>query len=429
MGTLALGINMPCKTVVFSGDSAFLPALDYRQAAGRAGRRGFGFLGNVVFRGVTYPKVCRLPSSRLPDLNGHFSITTSLVLYLFLLLHDSKQASYAVKAINSILPCPRIYIGGPESKYTVLHHLRFSVEYLRRNYFLDQGGAPLNFSNTIAHLYSTGNSSFAFRALLSGVYFHDLRRDIRHKPKQVLLTLMLVMSHLFGRHNLRPAILESQQITTKSSPSLVIHPPMPKKSARTLHADCFLPLTNFKCRGDTPAKDITPSMPFLPPTKVYSAFVALSGRRDKWNSIPELCENVRSGVWLEQAVVPYVELYLQERNILLNAYLLDFFKHGNVHALEKDNRIRKGDIWFVLNDFSLVLATIVTSLENFLKLSPSTDPHLLDIMGSGDVHEEELDISLAREEVFEPKDKTPKSSRNQKMGLPKQPLPSMLAKA
>ena len=452
-GTLALGINMPCKTVVFSGDSVFLTALGYRQAAGRAGRRGFDFLGNVVFQGVTYPKVCRLLSSKLPNLNGHFPITTSLVLRLFILLHESKQAPYAVKAINSILSCPRIYLGGPESKHTVLHHLRFSIEYLRRNYLLDQGGAPLNFSNTIAHLYYTGNSSFAFHALLCGGYFHDLCRDIRHKPKQVLLTLMLVMSHLFGRHNLRPAILESQQTTTKSSPSLVILPPMPKEAARILRyhnektlniystyvktyinqhikdADCFLPLTNFKCGGSTPAKDINPSMPFLPPTQVNSAFVALSGHRDEWNSIPELCKKVRSGVWLEQAVVPYVEMYPKERKIPLNAYLLDFFKHGNVHALEKDNRIRKGDIWFVLNDFSLVLATIVTSLENFLKLSPSTDQDLLDIMGSGDAHEEDLDISLTKEEVSEPKDKTPQSSRYQKMGLPKTPSPSMPVKA
>ena len=66
---------------------------------------------------------------------------------------------------------------------------------------------PLNFSNTVSHLYYTGNASFAFHALLSGGYFHNLCEEIDHKPKQVLLDLMLVMSHLFGRHNLRPAIL------------------------------------------------------------------------------------------------------------------------------------------------------------------------------------------------------------------------------
>jgi superfamily II RNA helicase len=127
-GTLALGINMPCKTVVFSGDSVFLTALNFRQAAGRAGRRGFDVLGNVVFQGISFDKVCRLLSSRLPDLNGHFPITTSLVLRLCTLLHDTKESAYATKAIHALLSQPRLYLGGEEAKMTVLHHLRFSLE-------------------------------------------------------------------------------------------------------------------------------------------------------------------------------------------------------------------------------------------------------------------------------------------------------------
>lgn len=127
-GTLVLGINMPCKTVVFSGDSVFLTALGFRQAAGRAGRRGFDFLGNVVFQNISHTKACRLLSSNLPDLNGHFPLTTSLVLRLLILLHESKGAPYAVKTLNSILSCPRIYLGGEESKHTVLHHLRFKTD-------------------------------------------------------------------------------------------------------------------------------------------------------------------------------------------------------------------------------------------------------------------------------------------------------------
>jgi hypothetical protein len=102
-GTLALGINMPCKTVVFSGDSVFLTALNYRQAAGRAGRRGFDMLGNVVFHGVSMGKIHRLISSRLPDLNGHFPITTTLVLRLFTLLSDSNNSPFAIRYVQCFI--------------------------------------------------------------------------------------------------------------------------------------------------------------------------------------------------------------------------------------------------------------------------------------------------------------------------------------
>ncbi|PWY93852.1 DEAD/DEAH box helicase [Aspergillus sclerotioniger CBS 115572] len=414
-GTLALGINMPCKTVVFSGDSVFLTALGFRQAAGRAGRRGFDFLGNVVFQCISHSKVCRLLSSKLPSLNGHFPITTSLVLRLFILLQKSEQAPFAVKAINSILSCPRIYLGGPDSKHTVLHHLRFSIEYLRRNYLLDTNGLPLNFAGTVAHLYYTENSSFAFHALLNDGYFHRLCKNISSNPNCVVLTLMLVMSHLFGRQYLRPSILERLRMSEKKPTSVVVLPSLPKHAAEILRShnkktleiyssyvttfveqhvkdpDCFLPLTQIKCGGDKSPDEISCLLPITPPTRVTSSFVALSGHKDEWRSISDLSQKVRSGVWLEWAVVPYVGLFPEEGKFALNAYLYDFFKHGNVEALEKENIIRRGDIWFVLNDFSLVLATIVTSFENYLKLSNNTDMDLLDVAGSGDNRELSLE--------------------------------------
>jgi superfamily II RNA helicase len=161
-GTLSLGINMPCATVVFCGNSVYLTALNFRQAAGRSGRRGFDLLGNVVFQGIPRERASRLLSSRLPELTGHFPITTTLVLRLFTLLNDSKNSPYAVRAINSLLSQPRLYLGGQSFKEQVLHHLRFSIEYLRRNELLGPSGEPVNFTSCVSHLYYTENSSFAF---------------------------------------------------------------------------------------------------------------------------------------------------------------------------------------------------------------------------------------------------------------------------
>jgi hypothetical protein len=409
-GTLALGINMPCKTVVFSGDSVFLTALNFRQAAGRAGRRGFDMLGNVVFQNVPNSKICRLVSSKLPDLNGHFPITTTLVLRLFTLLHDSKNSQFAMRAINSLLSQPRLYLGGEESKMTVLHHLRFSIEYLRRQYLLDAAGAPLNFAGCVSHLYFTENSSFAFHALLKEGFFHSICVDIETNPDEVLRTLMLTMSHIFGRQYCRQVDQEFIDEIVKRSPSLVFLPPLPKLASSILRShnsttlniftayvrtfvdqnikevDCFLPLTQLRA-GAKPGVSKNP-LPHLPSTNVRSSFVALSGHGDEFEDIHDLCSSTRSGVFLEEAVIPYVGLYPDELDVPVNAYLYDFFMHGDVNAIVTANGIRRGDVWFVLNDFSLVLATIVTSFSNYMKLSSEQDVDLATVMGGGDAAEE-----------------------------------------
>ncbi|KAK3113657.1 hypothetical protein LTR53_008839 [Teratosphaeriaceae sp. CCFEE 6253] len=419
-GTLALGINMPCKTVVFSGDNVFLTALNYRQCAGRAGRRGFDLLGNVVFQGVSRAKVCRLISSRLPDLNGHFPITTTLVLRLFTLLHESKNAKYAVGAVNALLSQPRLYMGGASFKEQTMHHLRFSIEYLRRQHLLAANGAPLNFAGLVSHLYFTENSAFAFQALLKEGYFHELCGRVNRNEKDTLELLMLVMAHLFNRIYCKQSDTEYREKIVKPSSSIVFLPPLPKKAADILRQhnrqtldvyrtyvatfvdqhidseDRTLPLTGIDAGGESAGSVISNA---LPATKIRSPFVALSGAGDDFDSIHDLCSTTRDGVFLEEAVIPHVDIFPDETEIPLNAWLLDFFKHGDVMTIEKANGIRRSDIWFLLNDFSLVLATIVTSLLNFMKLREGTDMDMLDVMGDLDAHDEAEDNEVADSEA------------------------------
>lgn len=412
-GTLALGINMPCKTVVFSGDSLFLTSLNFRQASGRAGRRGFDLLGNVVFQNVPTSKIHRLVSSRLPDLNGHFPITASLVLRLFILLLGSDQAPSAVKSINSLLSSPRICLGGPEMKHTVLHYLRFSIEYLRRNQLIDSIGAPLNFAGFVSHLYYTESSSFAFHALLDSGYFHSVCKRISEKSKRSLQTLMLVMCHIFKRLPLRQSTIESHRTADKRGSSIVVLPDLPKTAAKALinhnrqvrdiytgyvstfinqHVDArdyHLPLSGAECGGQKAAMELGVIDTQLTASKITSPFYALSGHGDQWDTVADLCETVRDGVWLEESVVPYVPI--ASKRSPLNAYLYDFFKHGNVHELERANGVRRSDIWYELNDFSMVLATITASLEKMVNPHGNSDIDMLNVAGGGDVHEIQID--------------------------------------
>ncbi|KAI5190515.1 ATP-dependent RNA helicase DDX60 [Nematocida sp. AWRm77] len=80
--TLALGINMPCRTAVFAGDSLSLDAMSFKQMAGRAGRRGYDTQGNVVFFGIPKQKIQSLITSYLPKIKGAYSYTSTLAIQL-----------------------------------------------------------------------------------------------------------------------------------------------------------------------------------------------------------------------------------------------------------------------------------------------------------------------------------------------------------
>ncbi|KKY34635.1 putative dead deah box helicase [Diaporthe ampelina] len=423
-GTLALGLNMPCKTVVFFGDSVFLTALNYHQAAGRAGRRGFDLLGNVVFVGMPQERVYEIMSSRLPDLRGHFPLSTSLVLRTLSLLHHTNNSDFSVGAVRSLLSQTRLYLGGPSGQLSIKHHLRFSIEYLRRQHLLSEDGAPLNFAGLVGHLYFTENSVFAFHSLLKEGYFHKLCDKFRTASEATMLEIVLVLSHIFGRISTNTFKKDWMGAVTRSD-SIVFLPPLPADALQTLRQHNQDTLDIFRTYVSTYVQqhlEDKPDMhlPFTksevgaskrdlgeaglegilgeghnPPAKIRSPFHALSGYGDNsFGSIHELCDTVRSDVFLEESAIPYIPLFPDDTNgVPWNAYLYDFFKHGDMEALVRDNHIKKGDVWFLLKDFSLVLATIVTSITNFLDLDAGADSDLamMDVQDAEDAARETSD--------------------------------------
>lgn len=266
--------------------------------------------------------------------------------------------------------------------------------------------------------------SFAFHALLKEGYFHELCSNINKNEKDTIEKLMLVMSHLFNRIQCRQADEEYRQKVVKPSSSIVFLPPLPEKAAKILiqhnqqtldiyqayvetfvdqhvsSEDNVMPLSKMAI-GDEEVES-SYGVQSLPSAHIRSAFVALSGAGDDFDNINDLCSRTRDGVFLEEAVVPHIGIFPQEMETPLNAWLLDFFKHGDIHTIEKANNIRRSDIWFLLNDFSLVLSTIIASLQNFMKLKEGTDMDMLDVLGDLDMHEEaEEDKGASAEEQSE----------------------------
>ena len=73
--------------------------------SGRAGRRGFDPVGNVVFFGVPYQKVQRLITANIPKLVGNFPINVSLVLRLLLMTSKGEDKRDAFTKVGTGSAC------------------------------------------------------------------------------------------------------------------------------------------------------------------------------------------------------------------------------------------------------------------------------------------------------------------------------------
>jgi hypothetical protein len=379
-GTLAMGINMPCKTVIFAGDSTYLTPLQYRQAAGRAGRRGFDLLGNVIFHAFPLEGARRLISSRLPKLQGHFPISTSLILRLCILLSNSKDAEYAKTTIDLLLRQPRLVIGGDSFREQVLHHLRFSLEFLRRKKLLGPTGNPLNFAAMTGHLHHTEHAAMALHALLVDGYLGRLCKDFLQvdalTKEQICEDFVLVMAHLFvrrpvprGRHGIRtlpPLPQEPRKVLEDwNAETLETYSTYATTFAKAYCADKRdnkLPFSGLPAGG----AGVSPEK-IQPAATARSTFVALSGHSDGFSSIPDLETSLRSGVFFEASAAPHLSLDTE-----LNSFLYDFYLHGSVVRLDRENWITPSNVWYVLKDFSTVLTTFRAGLVNWIREGSGT---------------------------------------------------------
>ncbi|KAF8137669.1 hypothetical protein EV363DRAFT_1581223 [Boletus edulis] len=397
-GTLALGINAPTKTSVFCGDSPFLTALMYRQCAGRAGRRGYDLLGKVVFYGLPMDRVQRLTLSKLPSLGANFPVTSTLVLRLFNLLEGSGHAPAAVNAVQRLFRLPQVSFGSEEGKHQLLHHLRFSIDYLRRARLLDEYGRPFNLFGIASQLYYTEPSNFALVTLLSHGIFHRISRFI------------LLMSHLFGRQYLPGSYLKDENTAEiiKKSASMVILPPLSddawgvlaaheeeilriftsyaltygSECSAELGADTRLPLSGIELGGTPTFNTTTRFGTWLQDTALRvvarSLFVANSGHDDRFASVSDLAKTARRGLSLNEHAIPsFGPIFATAAGKRVprgwGGRWRPTFRTPSPQdqytrfCPQRANAIRRGDVWFVLQEFDLTLKTVRGVLEQLIE--------------------------------------------------------------
>uniref|UniRef100_A0A8C4JPE9 DExD/H-box helicase 60 n=1 Tax=Dromaius novaehollandiae TaxID=8790 RepID=A0A8C4JPE9_DRONO len=387
-GTLALGINMPCKSVVFAEDSVFLDALNYRQMSGRAGRRGQDMVGNVFFYDIPLPKVERLIKSNVPQLKGQFPLTISLILRLMLLAAKADDKADARAKALSVLKHSLMSFQQERLTELLKIYFIFSLQFLIKEGYVDQEGNPIGFAGLVTHLHCYEPSNFVLVGFLVKGLFHKLCQPNKEGStdfsEDVMEKLVLILANLFGRRYL-PA--GTAKFKNKFCQSKVFLEDLPEDFADAVYEynskveknfahfllttakladmeqEYRLPLskTDFTFKDWHGSELASYLMDSNKNVSAISPFACLSGMTDH-----DLFQAVLRSLRINVTNCPllYLEKYdNQGRKRPLNAYALDFYKHGSLIALTTDNWLNEGDAYYLLKDFSLLIKTIGTSLS------------------------------------------------------------------
>ena len=349
--TLAQGIHMPCKTVVFFQDEIYLNSLNYHQCSGRAGRRGFDAEGNVIFFNVPEAKVKRLVTAMLPKILGNDPINITVILKLFIMIGNAEciqDRAETVAWAACLLKNPMILQSRPE--------VRTQLD----RFF---------FSRLVAHLHYYEPYNFAFCHVLRSEALHELCVPSGDGtfPRRVMEDLIVVLSHFFARRPLNLAehkrmckegLKRNCGVVLEQLPSTVL------KAMKDFNGTLCYCLGNY-VRTVAKFADVETELPLSKAKFRVSQNPSEShyGSSFADYKLPEVTSLGLSGL-MNNANRNIFTAYVQqlvEQEGSLNRYALDFFLHNKKDVCH-DNGIPTGDIFQLTKDFLMTIQTIRRAL-------------------------------------------------------------------
>ncbi|CAD26614.1 putative RNA HELICASE OF THE SKI2 SUBFAMILY [Encephalitozoon cuniculi GB-M1] len=306
--TLALGINMPCRTVVFAGDSLQLDPMNYKQMAGRAGRRGFDTLGNVVFMGIPRQRVQNLMVSLLPDIKGAYTYTnTSFVGF------DLKDSLIKNPLLESTL-------------YSGQEGLSRSIE-------------KLSISGDDSSLYD-----------LSSVYGSEERRAelVNHQ-------LSLLKPYFLPKSYLCDLVIGNRD----SDPEILCFALLLESKILPLDPDSLMTTLAHFFETRPLLFDMGCTLPPLDP-----AVYAFCGKINSISrsSVSRFYPPILRSLQKESSTpLHIVDSFLSVVNLdkIKNSYLLDFFRHGSWSRIAAENRVGTGELFKSLSVVNSVVLSLI----------------------------------------------------------------------
>jgi hypothetical protein len=422
--TLAMGINMPCRSVCFAGDYRLTPLL-YQQMAGRAGRRGFDDVGHVTFFGVPPRRAFRLIKSPLASLGGYFPVTTSLVLRLLQLAQDVKRPDDALAMCRPLVEQPFLVCPPAEKAAAVQQarmQFRFAVQYLRLRGLLDNQGRTCGLANLITHVpnyetytQSSSDALFAFTYVLERGVLDTLCADFTRRPVETCKQLLLVLAHFFNRIPLPRTSARAEHCAEVKGTAEIVLPPLPaevrevvdehNRGAVALYSDFLHTFARSQSEGAGPThgEQLPLSGLCFPPVGIQEAnetaagtaidalwtqaksapvlarcpFAALSGHTDQFGSLEEAADSLRHPLKFH-AIAKHAEPVgatrdLRFHEVPLNAYILDLFTHGNVQKMLALNHLDDKAAYRYLINWTTLLALLIADLEKLTTMHERPD--------------------------------------------------------
>ncbi|KAI3421972.1 hypothetical protein GPALN_012509 [Globodera pallida] len=405
--TLALGMNLPCKTVVFGIDTPKLTPLQFRQMSGRAGRRGFDPAGTVIFMSLPTSKIRRLLTASLATLRGNAPFTAAFLLRLFAYINpevDGKRNKLETnetqklkggggaakglkqqlldpsdvqnevvrrKAALTLLMAPFVLktkhkrVENREEKseellvFTrMLKSLAlFNVQLLRRLQMLDEKCYLHGFAQFALHMSQREPGNLVFVRLLQEGVFHRYfgKCNLFHQSDlgPAKDDWVCILAYIFTQKML--PFYDNLAVKTEAIPIL---PPMNEIIATEIEKHnqevdelmlACLQLASVDRRLDNPVFALS-----------GLSAECLSG--SQINFVPAF----RSEFILDERLVPLTHLTRSDHRgvkIHHNSYAFDFWKNPDLEALCSKNKLVKGERWYLINDFNKVLNEIANGLS------------------------------------------------------------------
>lgn len=408
-GTLAMGLNMPCRTAVFYGASPHLTPVSYRQMSGRAGRRGYDVVGRVVFLGIPVAVVTALMGAPLRPLKGHTLMTPSTVLR-FIVKHQhpsnerntqlqlsTRQTLKKMLSQSLSLVVAEANHNAAATPNTEEAHYRVSVELGYRFGLIDLHMQPIGLCGLACHLFYHEPANFAFVYLLqSGELFQLCEQEIQSKDvKCAADALMIVCCHLFS---IRPLPDWQTREYFKPQPnSIVLLPKLQdisqpvwrrlkeynrlvmntyREYVRVLQQHSAVTHLNFSNVSNTlPLSNLSASPAMAEDGSLAQAFINVYQKQCSNGRYQQLMdEHVSVEVFrrllpprlfdhLHVPLLPHLSLADSSSPHHINAYAHDFYKHGIYQSIVNVNNIPDSQCYHILEDWNSLLRKIDTSLH------------------------------------------------------------------